>query len=292
MTPLTMRPLSVGEILDQAFALYRKHFGSLVLITVTCIGFPLVVFGGLAALTLFGTEAPSGSTYAVLFLLGVLGYLILSQIAAGASVFVVSEGYLGRTIGPWTALGRAAPMIVPLIGLAILTGLVVGMGFLLGLILFFIPGFVLLSGLALGTPCLVLEGPVGPTEAMNRSWALTKGYKWRMFGLLIVSWVLIVVAVLGATLVASIVVSFLVGSPLTDPSATETVSASARVGGVLVQIVQLLVNVIISPFPYCVLTVAYYDLRVRKEGFDLEMLHAAMESASGRFPVARPQSAG
>jgi hypothetical protein len=39
------------------------------------------------------------------------------------------------------------------------------------------------------------------------------------------------------------------------------------------------VQIFVYPLFYCVLTVAYYDLRVRKEGFDLEVLAAALRPA-------------
>jgi hypothetical protein len=41
----------------------------------------------------------------------------------------------------------------------------------------------------------------------------------------------------------------------------------------------LILQVLISPFVYCTVTVAYYDLRVRKEGFDLEILAARLQPA-------------
>ena len=39
------------------------------------------------------------------------------------------------------------------------------------------------------------------------------------------------------------------------------------------------VQMLIYPLFYCVLTVAYYDLRVRKEGFDLEVLASTLQPA-------------
>ena len=39
-----------------------------------------------------------------------------------------------------------------------------------------------------------------------------------------------------------------------------------------------LVQIFIYPLFYCVLTVTYYDLRVRKEGFDLELLASALQT--------------
>jgi hypothetical protein len=38
-------------------------------------------------------------------------------------------------------------------------------------------------------------------------------------------------------------------------------------------------QMLLYPLLYCVLTVAYYDLRVRKEGFDLEVLASTLQPA-------------
>jgi hypothetical protein len=54
------------------------------------------------------------------------------------------------------------------------------------------------------------------------------------------------------------------------PSSTATIVALA-IGGV--------VQLFIYPLFYCVLTVTYYDLRVRKEGFDLELLASSLQTA-------------
>ena len=40
-----------------------------------------------------------------------------------------------------------------------------------------------------------------------------------------------------------------------------------------------MVQLFIYPLFYCVLTVTYYDLRVRKEGFDLELLASSLQTA-------------
>ena len=79
-----LRPLSVGEILDTAFSLYRRHFGALATVSLVCTGLPLV-------LRLF-VEA-SGGLFAHLTLaaLYALSLVVLSLIATGATVFAVFD---------------------------------------------------------------------------------------------------------------------------------------------------------------------------------------------------------
>ena len=104
MTPPTLRPLTVGEILDTSFTLYRRHFAALATVALVCTGLPLV-------LRLF-LEAGGGlmSNLSLAFLYG-LSLVVLNLIATGATVFIVSESYLGRPITAREALHRATPHI-------------------------------------------------------------------------------------------------------------------------------------------------------------------------------------
>jgi hypothetical protein len=49
--------------------------------------------------------------------------------------------------------------------------------------------------------------------------------------------------------------------------------------GLLTLAVVGVMQMLLYPLLYCVLTVAYYDLRVRKEGFDLEVLASTLQPA-------------
>ena len=103
MVPTSLRPLSVGEILDVSFTLYRRHFATLGTIAVLCSGLPVLL--GLYI------EASGGVLYNLpLTLLHYVTFTMLSSIATAATVFVVSESYLGR---PLAARGRAAPSPAP-----------------------------------------------------------------------------------------------------------------------------------------------------------------------------------
>jgi hypothetical protein len=93
MTPPTLRPLTVGEILDTSFSLYRHHFGALATVALVCTGVPL-------ALRLF-LEAGGGFLANLpLAFLYTLSLVVLNLIATGATVFVVSESYGPADLGP------------------------------------------------------------------------------------------------------------------------------------------------------------------------------------------------
>ena len=250
MVSTTLRPLSVGEILDVSFSVYRQHFATLGTVAIICSGLPVL-------LSLYIESA--GGLLANLSLAAVyyIVFTVLSSIATAATVFIVSESYLGRPLSAVGALRRAAPLVGNLIVCSLLFAIIIGFGFLF----FLLPGLVLLCGLLLAFPSLVLEPGNSPTGALSRSWFLTRGSRWRMFGLLVTLILLLYVPVIALGAIATLVL------PSGQDSAT----------GVLTLALVGVIQMILYPLFYCVLTVAYYDLRVRKEGFDLEVLASTLQ---------------
>jgi hypothetical protein len=282
MSETELRPLTAGELLDHSFGIFRRLFVPLVVIQVICSGVPFLlnVYGAARG----GTRI--GFTFTVYLIAFVLGAL-----ASAATAWLISESYLGRDLAPGTALRRAVPRMGAVMVLSLGLGLVVmvsalpallavagggafaglalqeggspgqaGTGALLmlaGLALLVVPVFVF-SGLSVATPALVLED-IGAGKAMSRSWALTKGFRLRIVGLLFV--VLIVL------MIPFLAIGAMGGAFQAEPSTGSVV---------LITVASGLVSLVIGPLLYCVLTLVYYDLRVRKEAFDLEMLAAGL----------------
>ncbi len=254
MATADLRPLTVGEILDVAFGLYRRLFAPLIVVQVLCSALPFL-------LEIYVTASGGPAAKLVLYILGVFLRTVLSALASVACVLVISEYYLGRPMRPGEALSRAQPYIWQVIVLSILVTFAIGVGFLL----LIVPGLILLCGLAVVTQTLVLEGERSATTAMSRSWELTKGFRLRMFGLIVAAICLVFVPVMGFGVVGGII--------------TGTESADTAQFDLMTTIVAGLVTIVIYPLIYCILTVAYYDLRVRKEAFDLQMLSQALQKA-------------
>lgn len=255
MTLAELRPLSTGEILDNAFGLYRRHFAPLVVIVLVVSAVPTI-------LELYVQASGGFFVRPVLWMLIGLLNIVLSAIGTAAAVFIVSDSYLGRPVDPWDALSRAVPYIARIVVLSILTTLVVGLGFMF----FLVPGVIFLSALVISTQALVLEENRSPIEAMGRSWQLTKGFRWKVLALVVVTAIIVFIPSIALVSVAS----FLATGPavLTDLS----------IGWSLALVLGAVVQLLLYPLMYSVLTVLYYDLRVRKEGFDLEVLAQALET--------------
>ncbi len=250
MSAPALRPLSLGEVLDVSFGLYRSRFASLLVVSVVSQLVPSLIR------VYFETAGTMFQNLPLLLAYYALA-IVLSAVGVAASTFIVSDAYLGRETSAWAALGRAMSMIGRIIGVSIMSSMLIGIGFLL----LIVPGVILLAGLILSTVVAVLEGRAN-SAALGRSWELTKGFR-------------------GKVLLTMICVGILLMVPTIAVGAIWAVigGETGSLGLAGIEVVTSLFSILIYPFFYVVLTVIYYDLRVRKEGFDLELL--ASQLATG-----------
>jgi hypothetical protein len=257
-TPV-LRPLTLGEVLDVSFGLYRSLFLPLLLVTLMTRALPLVV-------SVYIEAAGGALTNLPLYALTLLANAILGAIAAAASTFIIAENYLGRRLSAGEAFTRAMPYTGRLIMVALLSSFIL----VIGLLLLVVPGIILGVGLVLATPAMVLEGIPAATDALGRSWSLTRGYRLKLFSGLCVVGLLLYLPFLALGGYAAITL------PRTADAAAATVASPTFL---VVMALSALLQTLIFPLFYCLLTVAYYDLRVRKEAFDLEVLASSLAPA-------------
>lgn len=238
-----LRPMSVGEILDASLALLRRHLGLFFSVAIVCQAIP-------QALGLYYRFSGDPTAHLGLFfvaqLLSAVGYFLVTA----ATIRIVSQAYLGHE----PQFGEAIEYAFGKIGRSFAAGFASGILTCLAALLLIIPGIVVACGLAVAVQAAVLEPLNSGTDGIGRSWALTKGFKGKAFVLYFVSMVLVVVVLVGIGLV----------------TALATLISTALVGPALV--LWALVSLLLYPFLSCVFTLFYYDLRVRKEAFDLELL--------------------
>lgn len=259
MALAVLRPLAFGEIVDQAFGLYRRCFVPLFVVSLVCSGLPVLL--NLVVESRGGFLAASGIALLAL-VLSVIG----GAFANGASTFIVSEQYLGRSLSAGDALARAQGRIGGILATTITVGLLTG----IGLILLVVPGFIAMSGFALAVTICALEG-LDSAESRSRSWELTRGHRWQMLGLLFLYGVILWILILGVGVLAGITGGIASGDP----------ASVGRGGfGLLISAIGSLLTLAVNPLLYCIVIVAYYDLRVRKEAFDLDLLASTLEHSA------------
>jgi hypothetical protein len=146
--------------------------------------------------------------------------------------------------------------------------------------------------LSVTLPAVVLER-ISPIPAIKRSWQLTYGSFWRLFGILALTWIIVTVASEVMTIPFN-VVGALIGGGSASPFAAGTSVAALIVGA----IGTILAATVTRPISAGVNVLLYLDLRMRREGLDLALREAAQnQSLTGdefagvwRPPAAAPGS--
>lgn len=302
---MDLRPLTLAELLDRAFSLYRRHLWVFAGIMALPAAFGVI---WIALIQLQRVALPAGSTatpqQALRILVPFFGaalvffilYFVAYAVALGATAVAVSQIYLGRD----TTVRAAYAAVRARIGRLVLVMLwatlrVFGVGFAIlvlsgilsavvaaalprpagGLVAFFIFAVAILGSLVLMTlmgvrygvsiPAAALEDQPA-SAALGRSVDLTSSNRWRVF--------LVILCAVIVTYATSLLLQgpFMVANFVVGPATLEGRLLMA-IGGV----VGAIGSMFTAPVMVIGLVLIYYDLRIRKEAFDLQVLLEAVD---------------
>ncbi len=276
-----LRPMSVGELLDQSLFFYRTHFWTLVaFISLFTVPLVLVTTVTSAAPSLMAMNptlveenvALFGGAY-ILSMLGslvvsLLSYLLLPLEAAGVGIALHGYFLEGRQVSMREMMSGIRQNFGPLLATTILGGIVS-----VGVVLTFIIPPV---GLAINTLFsfafylalfVVLYEKKQGVEALRRGWLLVRGSIWRAMQYLILY-------LLFTTAFTSIIVGLFTFGAVASTAFLENV--------VLLLVAQAVgatvATVLSTPVLFAVLGLLYFDLRMRHEGLDISV---AVAQAAG-----------
>jgi hypothetical protein len=234
--PAPVQNLELGSVISRSIDLVREN---------------PVVFLGLAALCLIPSMLielllPAGSAVSVL---ASLLDSILTVVAQGAVAYAVFQMFVSYKASIGESISRGMNRIWPLIAIAILTSIAIG----LGLILLIVPGIILFLMWCVAVPACVVE-KLGPIESLGRSVELTRGYKGTIF-LIYLLFILVLIVI-------AVVLAVIAGLVLGEKLATVVMSVA-----------------MIFPMAFINVTgaVIYYDLRAIKEGVSAESIASVFE---------------
>jgi hypothetical protein len=282
-----LRPLSVGEIIDVAIKIWRRHLATLARIVFVVVA-PVEILSALVAASVSTSEIgietidATGNTTIdggalAAWMAGMFTAQILSGLAflisSAAVLRAVSVAYLGGT-PDWRESLRAA---TSRLGALIWLGFLMFGGLALAAVALILPSIWLGVAWSLAFPVLIAEGQRGST-ALSRSFRLVKGRWWPTFGALALAFLF----------------QFFLGLVLGIPLGFVTVfwDSNSLATLVLTTVVNVLASVITTPFMAAVLVLIYFDLRVRKEGFDLQLLSQGVGVRGTALPADAPWLAG
>ncbi|MCE5321872.1 glycerophosphoryl diester phosphodiesterase membrane domain-containing protein [bacterium] len=285
-----LRPLGITDILDETVDLYKTNFALL-------IGISAVLY---VPYILLSSLLPQPKDEAMfnpynwlgIAILGVLFYVVINPLVTGALTFAISERYLDRqtTISDcYRRVSRPGVLLrfigaTVITGLAILgacllpilmigasaalmawlkTGMAIGIGAILiiaGFAAFILPIWLGLR-FTLVSPAFFIESEHAML-AIDRSWRLMKGNALKALGLLAIAG--IVVAVIQGIVVGPVsLLAAFSSRGGADPNWWMTAISA---------ILNTVVSTLLLPVSSIVMILLYYDVRIRKEGFDLELL--------------------
>jgi hypothetical protein len=286
-----LEPLGVGELLDRAIRLYRNNFLKFIGI-VSIVQIPLTLIQLLTSYLMISSssemiygETDILGTYTAglgaTILTAILSFVLIQGVAIATLTRSISDSYLGQprdVISTLKSIGPLWPRILlALLGIGFLTigigiwTLVPCAGWLTGLGMLF---FITTAVTPMVVPIIVIEKR-GANSAIRRAWELVRRRFWWVLGfMLLLSIFAQLIITVPTTLINLIVSSLTSGSPdLMDTYSTAQLISETTVS--------LATSLIYLPFRLVAVTLLYFDLRIRTEGFDLAIL-AQQESRSAQ----------
>lgn len=321
---IPLRPLGFGALLAAPFQVLRRNpratFGSALLLQGGITLVTLVVVGLVTALALGrvdsaplderdAVEAGAMLTIVLSALVPIALSVVASALLQGVIVVEVARATLGEKLRLGALWRQAAPRLWPLVlwTLLLSAAMIVAVALVGGCVVLFIalgggwlPGAVIigilgsLALLAAGTwlftktslvPSLIVLERLGIRPAVRRSWSLTNAYFWRTLGVQLL--VAAIVNVLAQVVTTPVSILFGVAVSLVDPNATLEAYAPAAVLYALTLFIALVLGAVAAVIQSGTTALIYLDLRMRKEGLDLE-LQRFVESGGIDGAVADP----
>ena len=302
--PPTLRAMGFGELLDTTFSLYRTHFWLFLRIAA---GYFIVMVIWVA--TLFFYDSAGRNTQIVLWVLGISAIFSVSVFVVSALIFASSQTYLDGKIRTVVVLRQATRQFFRcLVGslfwglLAILSiffsifsltllllfsgsvdrdimNMIVGISFLLALVCFTL---LFISYLLFYISTVLMEGK-SIRVGLWRSRELIRGKRWRVVGTVLSIFLLSIVIgiVLRVTFAFPLTFTGLEGLGDFFENVRWMVSwelptnlSELHLSYVLMYLIKLGIDTFILPIWVIGSTLLYFDQRIRKEGFDIEVMAA------------------
>jgi hypothetical protein len=290
-----LRPLRLGQIIDQAITIYRANFLPFIgIVALVQIPVSLVQFL-VASVTSFGQLSGDAGLMMGLAGVGMLGnlavvaasMLLLYGLANGVIAQATTAVRLGgEKPGVFSSYRLSRPHWVNVLLAVVLAG-ILSIGLFIWMLIPCIgwltgPGMSLFFGmtiLPLAAPIAVLEGK-NAMAAIRRAWDLTRRRFWWVVGFTLVLWAFSQIIVTGPAVLISM-------ASLAAFESSEVLSNPLLMNGVQ-SFAAAITSVLYMPVYFCAMTLMYLDLRVRTEGLDLAMQMAPEPAPEGDAAMLLP----
>lgn len=262
--PLRLRPLEIGDLLDETFRMYRRHFflfaGISVILSLPSAalsGYTLSLFNGLLQQTASGQPANFDflTVSIPVLALGALVQFVLIPFSYSAVTFAACESAVGRPVTATTVLMGVLRRYFPLFGYWFLLGLLLVVTLILCIVPVLLWIWIAVLWVAV-VPIMFVEN-LGLGAAMSRSWALVQGRWWRTF------------LVLFLLFIVSYVVRLALNAFIALGQVLLMIVISSVVVAWIAGATQVVIDSLVNPIVQIAIVLVYFDLRVRREALDL-----------------------
>ncbi len=244
----------IGGVFSRTFSVFSRNFLTFGLIAL------LANLPGVAINLLVGTPRPGTAPLVLVGLTAVL-FLVLAQVSMAAIVYGAFQDMAGRPVHLLDSVQVGLRRSFSVLVVAILSPFLA----VLAAIFFVVPGVILFLMWFVAIPACVVER-LGPIKSLGRSRQLTKGHRWKLLGL-----ILLVFALL-------LVISFVLFATLGALGIGAFVGGAGRVAGAVISLAIGLIWQVVWGTLYAIfVVVTYHDLRVAKEGVNTEQIVAVFD---------------
>jgi len=237
--PFAEGDFRVGRVLSRTAEVLSRNFLTFFIVT-TVAALPSV---------LLNQAVERESMNPAFIVLAAFLTVALSMLSTAVVVYGAFQAMRGRPVNLGESLRIGLGRVIPILGVIICASIGVGLASLL----LVIPGLILLTMWFVATPVCVVE-QLGPMSSLGRSSALTKGHRWKIFGM-------VLLVILAATIVTAII-----GAVLAITGST-----------ILIALARLIWSGVWGAFYAIFVVVTYHDLRVAKEGVDVHQIAAVFD---------------
>lgn len=253
----TLRPLSLSQLLDETFNIYRHNFllfiGISALPNLALLLLQLV----LAELAVSGAAEIGITVFAGL--VTIFAGLFVSSIVTAATTFGVSDIYLDTPTSMVACFSRVAGKALKVVLVSIIVALIIGLGSMLCLV----PGIYFAGKYGIAIPAIVLED-ITASESLQRSADLTKEAVGR------------VILVYFLTTIFTLIMVFALDAAVGTLGYVAFHNTGIFSKEAFNDVITTLGSILFGPVTAIALTLVYYDQRVRKEAFDIEHMMSLM----------------
>ena len=245
--------LDIGRVIQGTFGVIGRNFVTFFLLAFLFSGLPTAILsyaqaGQATALSTGNFNFSAGYISAIGF--GGLAALITASILQGSLIFATVQDLNGTRPSISECLATGLRAFLPLLGLSILLALAIVGGF----ILLVVPGVMMLCAWCVAVPALVADR-TGVMGAFSRSAELTRGNRWRIFGLLLIVWV---IALIIGGIIGGVAGAISLGATGLDP--VELMRSPVQIIG------NTLINTLSAMITSTGAAVLYVELRKAREG--------------------------